>query len=236
MNEPPIKGFIPNTLIDWEGKVAAEVFLSGCNLRCPFCHSPHLVFGDATEHIPLVNILQRLRIESSWVDGVVVSGGEPTLCSTLDSLCAEFKRLNLAVKIDTNGTKPDVLKRLIEAELLDFISLDIKAPLDERYNTAAGIENAHVERIEESITLLKEETVDYEFRTTVVPTLHDWDALKSIGESLAGGGDWVLQQFRPKNCLNPEYERIKPYPLSFLKEWAERLCLYLPTRVRGEFD
>ena len=236
MIEPPIKGFISNTLIDWEGRLSAEIFLSGCNFRCPFCHSAHLVEGDTLERIPLDSVLERLKAESGWVDGMVISGGEPTIYSDIEELCAVFKREGFSVKIDTNGTRPDVLRRLIEGGFVDFVSMDVKAPLDERYDVAAGLKNAPIDRIRESIALLKGSAVDYEFRTTVLPTIHDWEALKSIGEALAGGDDWVLQQFRPKNCLDPEYERIEPYPLSFLKESAERLSLYLPTRVRGEFD
>ncbi|MCX7703690.1 MAG: anaerobic ribonucleoside-triphosphate reductase activating protein, partial [Planctomycetota bacterium] len=168
MSRIPIKGFLPNTLIDWEGKVAAEIFLSGCNFRCPFCHSGYLVYDRENECIPLESILACIEREKGWIDGVVISGGEPTLCPALEGLCVEFRNRNLGVKLDTNGSNPALIGRLVNLGLLDFVSLDVKAPLDERYSAATGVMEPPVEQVRESVRLLMRSSIDYEFRTTVV--------------------------------------------------------------------
>jgi len=245
MVQSPIRGFLSNTLIDWEGKIAAEIFLSGCNFRCPFCHSAILVLGCDLERIPLQSVLNCIKSEQGWIDGVVISGGEPTLEPELEVLCTELKSYGLAVKIDTNGTAPDVIRKLISLGLIDCVSLDVKAPLDSRYGAATGVENPPIDKIKQTIELLERSSlsgrgqlpaIDYEFRTTVVPTLHGRSALEDIAKSLTGGKEWVLQQFNPKHCLNAEYEKIKPYDLNFLREVARDLSHYLPTRVRGDYS
>ena len=236
MSLPPIKGFIPNTLIDWEGRVAAEIFLSGCNFRCPFCHASHLVRGDDAETIPFHAVLRQIESERKWLDGVIISGGEPTLHPTLDALCGEFKDAGFAVKLDTNGSRPEVLSRLINGGLIDFVAMDVKAALDERYGKAAGVE-VDVERINASLALLAGDGVSgCELRTTVVPTLHEYEDLEDLARQLPAGVDWVLQPFEPHNCLDPAFNELKPFPRDDLLEWVERLRETRRCRLRGHFD
>lgn len=233
---PPLCGFIETTLIDWEGVVAAEVFLCGCNLRCPFCHSAHIVFGRV-EPMSWEQIETSIVERINWIDGVVISGGEPTLHgNALVELCRRFKEKGLSIKLDTNGTNPELLRDLHKKGLLDFIALDFKAPLDERYSIAVGVE-IDTGTIEDTLFwLLKDDGPSYEIRTTVVPRLHDLKTLKEMAHQIKGAADWVLQNFNPKNgCLNPEWEKEKPYPLTELRRWAEHLSGITPCRVRGVF-
>src|SRR4030042_5009047 len=164
-----IKGFLETSFVDWPGKVAAVLFLPRCNLRCPFCHNHSLVENpEGYEDIPLTYIMARLAELGGWVDGWWISGGEPTIHPLLPSLIAEIKAMGLAVKLDTNGTRPRVLQALIEEGLVDCVAMDVKAPLNETsYARAAGIA-VDLAAIQESISLLKQGKVEYYFRTTVV--------------------------------------------------------------------
>ncbi|RKY11969.1 MAG: anaerobic ribonucleoside-triphosphate reductase activating protein [Planctomycetota bacterium] len=237
LSPPDICGYIETTLIDWEGSVAAEVFLCGCNFRCPFCHSAHLVFGRV-ERLMWEAVVDSLRRRSAFIDGVVVSGGEPTLHGErLVELCRRIKAEGFAVKIDTNGTSPHLLRRLYDEGLLDFVAVDFKAPLDEqRYRVAAGV-HADIAAIKQTLTwLISGQGPAYEVRTTVVPTLHDITTLEEMAHTLSGVADWVLQNFNPKNgCLDPQWEKITPYEREVLEGWVERLRRIVPCRLRGAF-
>ena len=233
---PPLCGFIPSTLIDWEGKIAAEIFLCGCNFRCPFCHSAHLVFGKV-ERLDWGDIATSLSERRAWLDGVVISGGEPTIHGeALFELCRRIKQTDLSVKVDTNGTAPDILSSLHRKGLLDFVALDLKAPLDERYTIAAGVP-CDPSPIRQTLQwLISGEGPPYEIRTTVVPRLHDYSTLEEMAEAIKGAAGWVLQNFNPKNgCLDTEWQNIEPYSEETLREWARRLSAITPCRVRGLF-
>jgi pyruvate formate lyase activating enzyme len=200
---PPIRGLIENTLIDWEGKVACEIFLPTCNLRCPFCHAGHLLTNDGSlESIPVSSVTGVLDRNRGWIDGVVISGGEPTIHLTLPALIEELRSHGALIKLDTNGTRPDVLDDLMHRGLIDAVSMDIKAPLDDRYYEAAGVV-CNLDVIRESIRLIMASGIDYEFRTTVCPDYHDLDVLIDIGRGIRGAKRYVLQPFRPGFCLDP---------------------------------
>jgi len=181
---PPIAGYHPTTLLDWPGRLAAIVFLPRCNFRCPFCHAGHLL-GDPPETIPLEAVLAHLAEREGWLDGVVICGGEPTLWPALGGLCRRFRDAGLAVKLDTNGTRPDVLASLLADGLVDAVAMDVKAPLDARYARAAGVEAVDLDALRRSIALLAASAVEVEFRTTVVPTLLAEAEIRAIGETLA---------------------------------------------------
>lgn len=208
---PPIRGFIENTLLDWEGKLAAEVFLPGCNFRCPYCHARHLLKpDDSGESIPIDVIVRNLRQQRGWIDGVVISGGEPTLQADLLELIRIFRAEGLGVKLDTNGSRPDVLDQLLERGVLDHVAMDVKAPLDSKYSEIAGVP-VSLDAIRQSIELLIASDVPYEFRTTVCPTQLIEDDINRIGQAVRGAKLYYLQAFRPVNCLDPSMENIKPY-------------------------
>jgi len=173
-----IHGFIDTSFIDWDGMMSAVLFMGRCNMQCPFCHD-HELFGPDAEPIPFDTIRLNLLTHREWIDGVVVTGGEPTCHSCLAKLLAEIKSMGFATKLDTNGTRPDVLQELVRDQLVDYVAMDLKAslntrPVDNRgttsYARAAGCP-VRIDDIRASIDYLLEDHVDYEFRTTVVPTI-----------------------------------------------------------------
>ena len=211
-----IKGFIEVSFVDWDGKISAVIFLPNCNFRCPFCHNLNLVSNAANlETIPFEQLQSQLEKQRGWIDGVCITGGEPTLHSKLPELCSQLKQMGFLVKLDTNGTNPAMLKELMNKGLIDYVAMDIKAPLTiENYARASGVKiEKLLEKVKESIKTLLESTIDYEFRTTVVPTIHDVEDIKQICRSLAGCRKYVLQKFDislGKEILNPEFMKLKP--------------------------
>lgn len=193
-----IKGFIDDSYVDWDGKIVSIIFLPTCNFRCPFCHSVNLVLHpEQIESIPLDYVTGQLEKHREWIDGVCITGGEPTLHTDLPELCAQLKSMRFSVKLDTNGTNPSMVRRLLEHKLVDYVAMDVKAPLTvEKYSQAAGV-NAEglLEKVKQSIELLMNSTVDYEFRTTVVPSIHSSEDIKQICCSLVGCKKYVLQKF-----------------------------------------
>jgi len=233
---PPIRGFIENTLIDWEGKIACEVFLPACNLRCPFCHAAHLVTNDKElESIPVSAVTDCLDRHKGWLDGVVISGGEPTLHETLPALIEEFRSHGAMIKLDTNGTRPEVIEDLLARGLLDAISMDIKTALDDRYFAAAGCE-CDVGAIRRSAQIIMGSGVEYEFRTTVCLAFHRLKELRDIAMAIRGARKYVLQQFKPGECLDPAMDSVTPYPREKLREFAAKLGKYVKRCiVRGDW-
>jgi len=234
---PPIKGFIENTLIDWEGKVAAEVFLPGCNFRCGYCHAAHLVTAAATlETIPFDAVINSIKRNEGWLDGVVISGGEPTLHEGLRDLILRFRAEGLAIKLDTNGTRAQTLDGLLRDGLLDCVSMDVKAPLDHRYAEVTRVE-CDVDAIAESIALVIGSGIDHEFRTTVCPAYSDLEDVVEIARSLAGTRRYVLQTFRPVNCLDPKLLDVQPYDADQMKRMAAAASAHVPNCfVRGDLE
>ena len=225
---PPIRGFLENTMLDWEGKLAAIVFLPGCNFRCGYCHARHLIeSSECDESIPLEAILQSLRRQKGWIDGVVISGGEPTLHADLLDLIRAFRAEGLPVKLDTNGSRPDVLEDLLALQVLDYVAMDVKAPLDYRYDDVTGV-SVVLDAVRRSIELLVTSDIPYEFRTTVCPAMLDTADIKGIGQAVRGARLLCLQPFRPVNCLDRSLEQVKPYN----PDQMRRLCQVAAKYVR----
>ncbi len=214
-----IKGFLETSFLDWPGKLCSVIFLPNCNFRCPYCHNHPLVFHpEQYSTIPLEEIFDRTHSLKNWVDGVCLTGGEPTLHADLPSLIREIKRHKFLVKLDTNGSNPQRLEKLIETEEIDFVSMDVKAPLDPfRYSRATGVP-INLKPILESIEILKRGRVEYEFRMTVVPGLHNEEDIKSLGGQLRAGRRLVLQNFNPENPLDPSLRNVAPYDPKGLKK------------------
>ena len=206
-----IKGFIRNTLLDWDGKIASIIFLPGCNFRCPYCHASALVKdGSALPAVSVAEVDSYLEKNRAWIDGVVISGGEATFHNNLPVLVDHLRERGLGVKLFTNGSRPAMLHRLVDAGKLSAISMDVKGPLDERYSIAAGTP-VDLDAIRESIGMLKDSGIPYEFRTTVCPAVLKSDDVIDTARDLSGAELFILQQFRPVDCLDPEFERVKPY-------------------------
>ncbi|MGR3311250.1 MAG: anaerobic ribonucleoside-triphosphate reductase activating protein [Candidatus Brocadiales bacterium] len=232
----PIAGYIENSLIEWEGNIASIIFLPSCNLRCPYCHSPHLVHPSSKlETIPLENILSAIRRNKGWVDGVVITGGEPTLHKNLDELIGLFSPLGIKIRLDSNGTNPDVLEDLIMRKLIQCVAMDIKAPLrEEKYEEAAGTPT-NLSNIRRSIELIMNTGIEYEFRTTVCPTFLNESDIVEIARTIKGAQRYILQGFRPNNCLDKGMLDIVPYPVETLRQFAESAKEYVKNCfVRGE--
>ncbi len=231
---PPIAGYHPTTLIDWPGRLASIVFLPRCNLRCRFCHAGALL-ADPDEIVPLEGILEHMASRAGWLDGVVLCGGEPTLWPALPDLCRRFRDAGLGVKLDTNGTRPEALEGLLAAGLLDAVAMDLKAPLDGRYAQVCGVPQVDLDALRRSIALLRERGVEYEFRTTVVPTLLGEDEIRTMGPAIAGAAAWTLQPFEPEGALDPALRTVQPYPPARLAALADLGRQYVARcKVRGQ--
>jgi len=194
------------------------VFLPHCNFRCPYCHNHALVFHpEQYVSIPIEDILNRLRTLRDWIDGICVTGGEPTLHPRLSLLIREIKKNGFLVKLDTNGSHPQMLEHLMDAGEIDFVSMDVKAPLDSfSYRRAVG-GPVDVDLILRSIELLKRGRVEYEFRMTVVPGVHKEDDILLLGRQLRAGRRLILQNFNSENPLDPLLKNVLPYDPEMLK-------------------
>ncbi len=231
----PIKGFNPHTFIDWEGKIACVVYLPGCNFKCPFCHSSALVIApESLDTVDFGYIKKFFREKRDWMDGVVIAGGEPTLYENLPSLLTDIKSAGLLTKLDTNGTNPRVLKRLIDEKLLDYVAMDVKAPLDTRMYSNITASDVDVAVIKQSIDLLVSADIDYEFRTTVVPCFLQRKDILSIAKTIKGAQRYVLQQFSPKDTLEESMRDVKPYSADELKQFSQLASEFVKNcSVRG---
>ena len=190
-----IKGLQKLTLLDYPERTACTVFLGGCNLRCPFCHNASLVLPEKFgESIPRDEFFAFLSSRIGKLEGVCISGGEPTLQCELVDFIKEIKNMGFLVKLDTNGTNPDMLESLISARLVDYVAMDIKSSLD-GYVAAVGISDFDTSSIERSIGILRRGEVDFEFRTTVVFGLHTEENIENTAKWLAGEEKYFLQTF-----------------------------------------
>ena len=195
-----IAGLQKLTLLDYPGHTACTVFLWGCNFRCPFCHNAGLVTQPPAQEIPLAELLAFLKKRQGLLDGVCITGGEPTLHPDLPELIRQMRDWGYQIKLDTNGTNPQMLRSLCEAGLLDMVAMDIKnAP--EKYALTAGTEHLHIEQINESIRFLMQGSVPYEFRTTVVKDYHNAEDFVRIGKWIQGAEHYYLQGFRDSGDL-----------------------------------
>ncbi|QQS15600.1 MAG: anaerobic ribonucleoside-triphosphate reductase activating protein [Candidatus Moraniibacteriota bacterium] len=202
-----LAGYQPLTLLDYPGKLAATAFTLGCVLRCPFCHNPELIEpskeylaqagGNKTEEF-----LEFLKTRQGKLDGVCITGGEPTLHSDLLDFIHTIKTLGFLVKLDTNGAFPDIVRKIAETKLVDFWAMDIKHT-PEKYPLASGNADIDIRRFQESVTLIMESGADYEFRTTVVPGIHTEDDFQIIGEWIRGARRFALQEFRDIKIYDP---------------------------------
>jgi pyruvate formate lyase activating enzyme len=198
-------GFQKTSLIDYPGTVSCVIFLAGCNLACPYCHNPELVRGEG----PFPSFLHQewvidfLKKRVGLLDGVVITGGEPTLSRDLFSLCSKVKELGFKVKLDTNGTSPDVIRQLIEGQVVDYLAMDIKTdPLSYSPVFSRALVS---DRILESIRILMDSGLPYEFRTTCVKPLFDEDILKAMLQQIKGARQYTLQRFHFTKILNPSF-------------------------------
>ena len=211
-----INGIQKLTLLDYPGKVACTVFLAGCDLRCPYCHNSELWTGAASAVMDEAEFFAFLGKRKGMLDGVCVTGGEPTLRPELPDFLAKIKELGLSVKLDSNGLRPAVLEGLISKALVDYIAMDIKNDLP-RYALTCGLKQMDTAKITESVSLLLSGRVGYEFRTTVVDELHDEESFYNIRRMIDGAESYFLQPFADRDTVKfagfhaPSNEKMHTY-------------------------
>lgn len=211
-----INGLQKLTLLDFPGKTACTVFLAGCDMRCPFCHNSELIDGTAEVIMDDQELLKFLKTRQGLLDGVAFTGGEPLLRKELPKLLREIKALGYAIKLDTNGQHPDALKPIINEGLVDYVAMDVKNS-PEKYQETTGFTNVNLEKIQESINIIMNSGVDYEFRTTVVGELHDESSFEGIGKMIEGAKRYFLQAFADRDSVvysgftTPSKEQLESY-------------------------
>lgn len=220
------------SLIDYPGKLCATIFTAGCNFRCPYCYNEDIVLDyPAMPKMPEDKIIEFLHPRLGFLDGVCVTGGEPTIHRELPKFLGRLKSIGSLVKLDTNGSRPKALAYVMEKGLVNYIALDVKVPLG-RYEKTVRY-RVKPEGLKETIKLIRRSGVDHEFRTTVVPGLLDGDDLEEIAMTLAGSKRYVLQQFRPGKTLCPDFKDVKPYSEAEMRQFRDRVAPYFAeTRLR----
>lgn len=205
-----IGGITKSSLIDYPKKISAVIFLIGCNFNCPYCHNPELVISNIIEPIDINSIYSFLKKRKGLLDGVVITGGEPTLHKKLPEFIKNIKDMGYLIKLDTNGSNSNMVEELIENKLVDYIAMDIKAPFDE-YNNIITKE-INIENVKKTFKLLVQNKVDYEFRTTVVSNLLNYESFVKINEIFKKEGKikkYCLQRFKKSKHLNEFYLNAK---------------------------
>ncbi len=213
------------TLVDYPGKVACVVYTIGCNFHCPYCHNPELVDETVETHITEDEFFAFLDSRKKVLDGVVITGGEPTIHDDLPRVIKKIKDKGFLVKLDSNGTRPDMLRFLMGDGLIDYIAMDIKSPFDMYEQTVARPVN--VDAIKESVKLLMGSSVEYEFRTTVVKGILSKEDILQIGKEIRGAKRYFLQKFIPIKILNSQLKRRVSYSDDELAEFQTILNNYV---------
>lgn len=234
-----IAGYLRTSLIEWPGKIASVIFVPGCNFRCPFCHNRDLVDPQRIKKLPQYKeeaVLEDLERRKKWIDGVVVTGGEPTLQPKLKAFLRKVKELGFLVMIETNGTNPKLLRDLLAEELLDYLTIDFKGPWRE-YKKFTNFPNQAL-KVKLSLKAVIQSGVEFELRTTVVPGLHDQESLLVQANELNliiknsrvenESPYWFLQNFRPQNCLTKTFQRKKPFPRSAMEFFLRSVKTVFP--------
>ena len=226
-----IKGFIQTSLLDWDGKIVSTLYTPHCNFRCPYCQNAGLIVGpEKLETISFRVIENYLRKNNKWIDGICLTGGEPCMYEDLPKFIQKIRKLDIMVKLDSNGSFPDMLAEVIDRKLVNYIAMDIKAPLDfKSYSKSAGIKNPLIfEKVKDSIKLIMNSDIDYEFRTTVVPTLHEEEDILKIAKFIKGAKKYAMQNFSAQGeILDPEFKKVKPYPIEKLNKTQKLVSPYV---------
>lgn len=221
-----IKGLQKTSLIDYPGKICCVIFLPSCNFRCPFCQNPDLIL--VPDRIPTTTeeeFFDFLQKRKKWLDGICITGGEPCIHNELPDFIEKIKELGFLVKLDTNGSNPEMIKQLLDKKLLDYIAMDIKTSLD-IYEKATKV-RTDMEKVKNSIELIRKSGIDHEFRATAVPGIFDKNDAEAVGRFLWGSKNFYLQQFRPQNTLDRKYEKVRPYSKEELEKLAKILGKYI---------
>ena len=225
-----IAGLQRSTLIDYPEKLACIVYLAGCNFRCPWCYSSELVLPAKIIKQPRFSekeIFDFLSERKGLLDGVVICGGEPTINKDLPKFIEKIKNMGFAVKLDSNGSNPKMLKELVDLKIVDYVAMDVKSAISNPAYESLMMEGATLDKIRESVEFLKLGKVDFEFRTTVVNSIHTKEEFLEIAKWIGGPNvKYYLQNFRAEKTIDPEFEKIKPFSDEFLKNIAKEISPY----------
>ncbi len=230
-----IEAYQKLTLLDYPGRTAATIFTHGCNFRCPFCHNAGLVVRPSVQRIDENDLLGFLEKRKHLLDGVCITGGEPLLQSDIAEFIKKVRDIGYAVKLDTNGSFPDKLASLLDAGIIDYVAMDIKNSPD-KYAITAGIPQDIVVRVKESVALLLQNKVDFEFRTTVTGNLHTVEDMRAIGEWIQGAQKYFLQPFKDSGDIVAGSEAAAAYTVEKAHADAllEAVKPYIPNAaIRG---
>ncbi len=215
-----ISGIQKTTFIDYPGKIASTIFLAGCNFRCPFCHNRNLVLNEQwLQKISPEEVLGYLKQRRKYLEGVCVTGGEPLIYNDIVSFIAAIKKLGLAVKLDTNGTNPRLLKDLYTQKLIDYVAFDIKAS-PEKYAEVSGV-NVDMAKIKESVQIVMEGKIGYEFRSTILPRFHPEAEVEKMARFIKGAQLYYLQNFVPRNTLDEAFMQERSFAPEEMRALAE---------------
>lgn len=226
-----IYGLQKMTLLDYPGRVACTVFLGGCSFRCPYCHNYELVDGSAAPLMEEKELFAFLGKRKGLLDGVAVTGGEPCLSPELPAFLGALKEMGYAVKLDTNGSFPEVLKEVTQSGLVDYVAMDIKNS-PEKYALTAGRDHLDLGPVKESVRLLMEGCVEYEFRTTIVDELHEAEDFEQIGAWIRGSFRYFLQPFTDRDSV--PYGSFHAPDDKQLREYLKIMKSYVPnSELRG---
>lgn len=235
-----IAGYLQTSLIDWTDKISSVIWTVGCNFKCPFCHNGSLVLPEVmpkkAEMFSESDIILDLEKRKKWIDGLVITGGEPTLQNDLSKFCQKVKQKGVNIKLDTNGSNPDALKELINHNLIDYVAMDLKTNF-ENYSVISN-SNVDINKIIESMSLLLSSNIDFEFRTTIVPKLHNINNLSILAHEIKDLSikskrdlkeiNWIIQNFRPNNCIDLSLIDIRPFVDSKINNILKKLKLIIP--------
>lgn len=220
----PIGGFKKLSLIDYLDYPVSIIYTKGCNYRCGFCHNSDLFSIDNGENYTIDQIMTLLEKNLKWIEGVCVTGGEPTIAPELETLLSRIREKELLIKLDTNGSNPEIIQTLIEKQLIDYVALDIKTILDDNSYSNLVCKKISVNlTIEGTLKILKTSKIDFEIRTTVIPTIVGEKEILEIARSTKDVPIYYLQQFKPDFTYKNEFRKIIPYPENFLKNLAEKV-------------
>ena len=233
------KGWQKTSLIEYPGKISTVLFTGGCNFRCPFCYNADLVLrpGELSD-LAGETVLEYLRTNRELYQALVISGGEPTLNDAIPEFLGEVKALGLCTGLETNGTNPDMIGRLLEEGLVDYVAMDVKAPITwPAYQKAAGLaegDRGWIEKVGNTLELLKATKTEIELRCTLVPKIHNREDLLHLAHQLQGHRRFVLQQFVPERSLDPLYRNEAPFSAETLRELRGQIAnLFGSCEVRG---
>ena len=221
-----IGGFQKFSLIDYPDKICAIIFTQGCDFRCPYCHNPELVEPKLfSQPVPEDEIFSFLEKRKGKLEAVEITGGEPTLQPDLIEFTKKIKDMGFLVKLDSNGTNPNIVEKAIKKKLVNYLTMDIKAPL-EKYSDVVKV-NVGTDKIKRSVSLIMNSGIDYELRTTVVKSLSDKDDLKKIGKLIEGARLYVLQKFVPSKLLDPKFLKESNYSDKEFEEFKQMMLDYV---------